>query len=1125
MVADVIVPACLPTPRVSRIVSVRSWRAIIALFVLVEAPNVRAQDNAPDAGALEFFERRVRPILSDNCFSCHSAQSKSLKGGLRLDGRDTMIKGGDTGPAIEPGAPDKSLLIKAIGYKNVDLQMPPKGKLPDAAIADLTRWVKLGAPWPKLAAKSETENYAFDLEKRKREHWAWRPIIRPSVPVAGGSAESRNPIDAFLLAKLEAKGLAFSPQAEPLVLLRRLYYDLIGLPPTLAEIEAFVHDYQLAIENRQLAISRVVDRLLASPHFGERWGRHWLDLVRYAESRGHEYDADIANAWNYRDYVIRAFNADVPYNQFVTEQIAGDLLQKPRLHPVQGFNESILGTGFWFLGEELHSPVDIRADEADRLDNRIDVFSKTFLGLTVACARCHDHKFDAISTKDYYSLVGLYECGSYRQVRFDTLEHNRKVAEELAAVRVKQRKLVQKALAASLQRGVGTMREYLLAAHAVLQGGTDGDVVKAADARHLNGDALAKWVAEIRRAAEHPSDPLYHWAVTCGLAPAKPRAASWHGEIVLDYATSHSDDWRPDDASYGTGPARPGDLRFGRDPAEAIARFVEIAAAEFDPAFKGMRNAAESQLDSGALKYERAGRTIRTPTFTLNAGKLFYLVRGRGTAYAAVDLHTRIDGPLHGKLVRTFNTGDKWEWVAQDLPAYRGHRVHLEFTLQEDGPLAIARVAQGEQPPTMAEEPCQISAKASDPESLAKEYQELFTNLLDRLAGDRLVDDPKATELALLANWLIAHRALFGARRSESVTAAGRAALDAEAEVAAKLRLESRLAPAIQDGNGVDEQVFIRGSHKALGEKVPRRLLEALAGPDGIKASGSGRLDFAGQLTDPAVNPFINRVMVNRIWHHLFGRGIVASTDNFGVMGEPPTHPVLLDYLADQFARDGWSLKRLVRMLVLSHAYQQAGEGSSADQQAADPENVLLHKMRLRRLEGEAIRDAMLAVSGRLDPKQFGLPVPLHLTEFLEGRGRPSLNGPLDGDGRRSIYIAVRRNFLSPMMLAFDTPSPFSTVGRRTVSNVPAQALILMNDPFVHEQAGVWAKRVLAGPGDTEVRIRCMYLRAFARPPTDDELRECAEFVERECKSGKAEAAWTALAHVLFNVKEFIYVR
>ncbi|MGE3803305.1 MAG: DUF1553 domain-containing protein, partial [Gemmataceae bacterium] len=329
---------------------------------------------------------------------------------------------------------------------------------------------------------------------------------------------------------------------------------------------------------------------------------------------------------------------------------------------------------------------------------------------------------------------------------------------------------------------------------------------------------------------------------------------------------------------------------------------------------------------------------------------------------------------------------------------------------------------------------------------------------------------------------------------------------------------KSRLALALLDGTGEDEYVFVRGTYKTPGPTVPRRLLEAVAGPDMLPVrKGSGRLELARQMLDVERNPLIARVAVNRLWHHLFGRGIVASVDNFGVLGERPTHPELLDYLAVRFVQGGWSTKKMIRQIVLSNAYQmEATPGSKAD--SADPENLLWHRARIRRLEGEAIRDALLQLGGTLDRQLYGPSVPVHLSEFQQGRGRPA-SGPLDGKGRRSVYLAVRRNFLSSLLLAFDTPIPFSTVGKRTVSNVPAQALILLNDPFVHLQAERWAKRILAQESTEQEKIRTMYLEAYGRPPTDQELKACQEFVK------EGVSAWPDLAHALVNAKEFIYLR
>ncbi|HEV7222736.1 MAG TPA: DUF1549 domain-containing protein, partial [Pirellulales bacterium] len=416
----------------------------------------------PPAEALEFFEKRVRPLLVSQCQKCHGA--KQQKGGLRLDSRAAALAGGDSGPAVVPGKTDQGLLLDAVAYGDL-YQMPPSGKLPAADLETFRRWVELGAPWPaETGAATAQKPSEFDLAQRAK-HWAFQGWIDHEPPAVRDAAWPASPVDRFILSRLEAADLAPAGPADKATLLRRLAYDLIGLPPTPAEIAAFLAD------DSPQATEQAIDRLLDSPHYGERWGRHWLDLVRYAESRGHEFDYPIPNAYQYRDYVIRAFNSDLPYDQFLIEQVAGDLLEPPRLNPQRGFNESILGTGFWFLGEELHSPVDTRADETDRTDNKIDVFSKTFLGLTVACARCHDHKFDAISTKDYYALAGFVASSSYRQAPFETLEIQRRATAEMAARRAAAQPKLAAAVAASAKPVLRRTAELLLAAREALEAG------------------------------------------------------------------------------------------------------------------------------------------------------------------------------------------------------------------------------------------------------------------------------------------------------------------------------------------------------------------------------------------------------------------------------------------------------------------------------------------------------------------------------------------------------------------------------------------------------------------------------------------------------------------------------
>ncbi len=1059
---------------------------------------------AEPAGTPEFFEAKVRPVLVEHCLKCHGGdKAKAPKGGLRVDGRAALIKGGDSGPALMPGEPAKSRLVEAINFQNADLQMPPKGKLADAIIADLTAWVKAGAVWPDDKPEAATSPNGIDIAKRKAEHWAWQPVRPTNPPAVKDAAWPNSPIDRFILAKLEEKGLKPAGPADRRSWIRRVTFDLIGLPPTPAEIDAFLADSANDAERK------VVTRLLDSPHFGERWARHWLDLVRYAESRGHEIDPIIPNAFQYRDYVIRALNADVPYDQFVREHLAGDLLATPRTHSKDKSNESIVGTGFWFLGEEVHSPVDIRQDQADRFDNRIDVFAKTFLGLTVSCARCHDHKFDAISQRDYYALYGIVESSGYRLARFDSMDANRKVSARLA----EHDRTAGSKVASTLAERIGSTKELgsqLLAAAEALKAGKDYSTKARAIARDrkLDVDAVAGWADLLSQAIEDPRHSFHalaRRAVNRPIDPTKP--AKSPVEVVIDYARSTPAEWYPDEGSFGPAPAQFGSL------AVDGSKFVDVSAATYDRVWDKLTIAPGSENDTGAIgRRVRAGRTLRTPTFRVTAGRVHYLVRGAGMAYAAVAGHTLIHGPLHGHLVTEFPAQPTFRWVSHDLSAYKGQFTHIEFT-PAAGELAVAMVVQGDvAPPVPGVEP--LVKDAATLEDLANEYSRVVSDSIERWKST----PPNSAVEAALANVLL--------KRTKSLEPLLAELAAARAKIADGLMTRSRLALATWDANGVDENVFIRGSPKGVGERVPRRFLEALSGTNAIGSPGSGRLELANTISDPTKNPFVARVQVNRIWHHLFGRGLVASVDNFGQLGEVPTHPELLDFLADRYVSEGWSTKRLIADLVLSRTYRMATVGDPGSA-SADPSNLLLHRARLKRLDGESIRDSMLAISGRLDRTPFGPGVPIHLTPFLDGRGRPG-TGPLDGNGRRSIYLAIRRNFLAPMLLAFDTPIPFSTVGRRQVSNVPAQALILMNDPFVHQQAALWAKTALARPGPSADRVRDMYLTAYGRTPTPDEVAACVRFVTEQStrygpKSDEAKA-WADLAHTLFNAKEFVYL-
>ncbi len=1113
---------------------------------------------------VEFFEKKIRPVLTEHCYECHSATSKKLKGGLRADHRAGLLKGGETGPAITPGNPEKSLLIAAMAHRDKDLAMPPKKpKLSDAVVADFERWIKNGAVWPgDESATAPVKSGGFDLaERKKRLPWIWETPRRQTVPSVKNSTWPVNTVDRFILARLEKEGFKPAPPAAPEIWLRRVYFALLGLPPSPAEITTFLKDQSPG------AREKVVDQLLAAPQFGERWARHWLDLVRYAESRGHEGDFIIPNAYEYRDYVVRAFNDDVPYDAFVREHVAGDLAAKPRRNSEKGYNESILGTGWAFLGEEIHAVVDTRQDETERIDNRIDVMSKTFLGLTVSCARCHDHKFDAITQKDYYALAGFFISSGQRLARFETIESEREVAQKLSDLRERTAKGLAAKISDAQAPVMAKLKDYLAAAAEVAKAETNAApkararvlpagfspatteaIARLGGARSLNTNLLAHWTAALLSAGSDRTDVLYPLATATFSKEGKPAKTTAPqnanglpdgARVVVDFAKLGQQEWYADGASFGLRPVRAGEMQLiaPQGTNAPLLRIATRGGAQSDQDFRGL------QLSPGVEReptmfggWQRDGVMLRSPKFELAGGRLHYLVRGSGKIFAVVDSQRLVTGPLNSSQLREWSFKDQWHWVSQDLSEYQGHRVAVEFSPGSEFDTAIALIVESEKPPAAPASPGQRLAEMLAQRNLdsiaevAAAYQEIFTGAGQSRPGNT------ADELSCeIRNWLARRPELFSGKDGQWPAAMDEMIRDQLQERAAflsRIQWKSRTAPAMMEGSGVDEYLLVRGKHQTPKDPVPRRFLEVIAGPKPISSpSGSGRKELAETMTASS-NPLLARVLVNRVWYHLFGRGIVASVDNFGWLGQRPTHPELLDDLAASFVQDDqWSVKRLLRRLVLSRTYAMSSKPVDESSEQRDPENLLLHRMNLQRLEGEAMRDAMLAVSGRLDPKMYGPSVPLHPSQFIEARGLRSERGPLDGNGRRSIYVAARRNFLPMMMTAFDTPTPFTTVGRRNVSNVPGQMLFLMNDPFVHQQAEVWAKRLLTEmpTAPPEERVRRLFLAALCREPSATELARCVTAVREVGAAPDKEAAslasWTEVCHAMFGIKEFIYVR
>ena len=1050
---------------------------IVGLDLHAQEPNFPPPSDSVRA---EHFEKHVRPLLATHCYECHSQKADKLQAGLFVDSRQGLLDGGDSGPAIVPGKPGESLLIGAVRYE--DFEMPPRGRLTDQEIKVLESWVADGAWWPKEDTLSPTRKaVVFDWQKRKAQHWAWKDLATAPLPTVIQQSWPGNEIDLFVLAELEAAGLKPAPRANREQLVRRVYFDLIGLPPTEEQVHEFLND------TSEDAYEQLVEQLLDSPHFGEKWARHWMDLVRYAETCGHEFDYPLAHAHQYRDYLVRAFNADVPYNQFVTEHLAGDLLKSPRKHPQDQFNESIIGTGFWFLGDALHAPTDVRRDEANRIDNQLDVFGKTFLGLTIACARCHDHKFDAIPTTDYYALAGYLQSSCRQDALLDPGQVIDSRQRQAGSLRKQRQKLLSQVLH-NVQLDISTCLTAL----------QSSDIK---DASH----PLYVW-HQLSAATENFEEHRHRLLAQLEQELAKASASQQSMQRLADFRTNDYEDW------------------FVTGHAFAKTKIGDWPLSQQQPL---LRHAG--QADSGLLGTKFEG-VLRSPTFELNGSHIHYRINARKVQIRLVIdgyfMHQFAELLFADTFLKDVNTDGDFKWVTQhrDLYHYRGHRAHIEIIDNGDGDAVVESVYLSDSP-APPELPHELNLKMLRDDSITslEQLKVAYIQCLQTAVHRCGSSDADKTDIDL-ANWLLSHE-LVGL--NANLWADLQASIDQTINtVPAPIR-----AIALADGTGEDERVHIRGSHQNLGVSVPRRFLLALGGDernDGNQQTnrlmGSGRRELAQRVVD---SPLVPRVIVNRIWHHLLGRGIVATVDDFGVMGESPTHPELLDWLANHLIDNGWSLKATIRSIVSSNTYQLSTAAFRPDDEQTDPTNRLLHRAHLRRLPAEAIRDAMLVISGRFDPSLSGPSTPIYLTAQMTGRGRPE-TGPLDGAGRRSIYIKIQRNFLSPMMLAFDAPSPFSTMGRRGQSNVPAQSLILMNDPFVWQQAKRWSKQLIQRHANPQGRIEQAFLQAYAHPPNATQLKQIEDFVNRQALAREQDIdsveVWTDVTHALWNAKEFIYL-
>ncbi len=957
------------------------------------------------------FNFHVRPILVQNCYLCHGPDSSGRKAELRLDifeGATAELE--DGGYAIVPGKPSKSQLVHRINHKDDDQVMPPpetNHKLSEREKALLEKWIDQGAEW--------------------KDHWAF---LKPEISDPNAAALN---IDAYIDARIEEKGLVKSPLANKNALIRRLSYILTGLPPSPNAIQNFIADTS---EN---AYENLVDHYLNSPAYGERWARHWMDLIRYAETKGHEFDYEITGAWKYRDYLIRAFNDDIPYNQLVKEHLAGDLLDLPRYNEKTGTLESHLGTAFYAMGEGTHSPVDIQKDEADRIDNIIDVTSKTFLGLTVSCARCHDHKFDPILTADYYSLYGVIQS-----TRFSPLSVDHSYLKE------------------NTHQEIQELKKY----------------IRKTVAEKWEGEDLG--MEKLLVKDDNPSIKAYATQNT-------------RYNVLGDFGHTGLDGWKSDGLAFGE------QTTLG------------------NPLIQGISGELKS-LDEGKVssKFYDTGifGVLRSPNFVLDSD--FIGVRARGaksTIRIIIDNFQLIQNPIYGNLTQKINEPN-WKNHVFNVAPWKGHKAYIEIL-----PGGYSSHSYELPIDAYVEAQYAISYDTEWPSEIKKKEESIANKM------NLATLDISSKQIKTLNN-------LLQQKRLPSQFPELRPIVDSINKLALKLKSNSFIY-GVSDGFAVNSPIFNRGNHQEPSEdSIPQGFLSALPlGKVPFKSQGSGRLELADAILS-SDNPLTARVMVNRIWHYLFGKGIVETVDNFGLQGKLPSHPELLDYLAVKFKTEGWSIKSSIKHIVLSETFKRSTSKDKGNIQK-DADNLYLACFPVRRLEAEAFRDGLLATSESLDSTLYGPPVATYLTDFMQGRGRPSKSGPLNGDNRRSIYLEVRRNFLEPMMTTFDRPIPFSTFGKRDVTNVPSQSLIIMNNPFVAKRAEIMAQKLLAqGELSFEDRIEWIYVRAFSRKPTIDELGKATEFIEmlknmehqQETEMDEELMIWKEYCHSIFNLKEFLYL-
>ena len=954
--------------------------ATVFLCVLT-ALNLCYANDLTDAEKIEFFNSQVKPILQKNCFQCHGGGDE-VEGGLQLTSREKILEGGNYGPVVSLENPADSFLLEMVGYSQETAQMPPDGRLDDTSLEILAKWINLGLPY------SVQDIDVQPIPKTTSDYWAYRPLRRPQVPSVNASEWVNNPIDAFILAKLEAHGLTPAAPASKLTLIRRVYYDLTGLPPSPEAVEAFLNN------TSSDAYEKLIDKLMKSPRYGEKWGRHWLDLVRYAETNGYERDGDKPYVWRYRDYVINAFNQDKPYDKFIKEQLAGDELDTVTA-------ETIIATGYHRLGVWDDEPADRKLARYDYIDDIISTTGQVMLGMTIGCARCHDHKIDPISTRDYYSLLAFFH---------DIIAHNRGPLAD-----------------------IGTPEQ------------------QAERDRQL---------AEKRLAEEKFQDELYPIQETI-----KIELAEILTEVIADNI-----------------PASP--IR------ELTYRSYRNTFEQFPNDFDVLEPDSEGRLFNNLFSLAPASRKQ-------NIGLVF-----DGTLQVPEDATYTFHINLRGACRLILNGYQAAELIgardieialsAGDVP------IRLEYFNKDlDKPQLEVSWSR----PNFDKQPLSTNTKVNFDELLKTHAEPIETNAPVKALVDKYKEVKKQRDERRRQRVHYDHQAL-----------------------------------AISEGEQTPTHILRRGNPHLVGREVKPALPVVLnppavdmpTVPKDTKSSGKRRV-FAEWVAS-VENPLTARVMVNRIWQHHFGRGIVRSTNDFGKFGTPPTHPELLDWLASEFIASGWRLKAMHKLIMTSNAYRMSAQSNPKFIQQ-DANNDLFWRFNMRRLTAEEIRDTVLWMTGKLNFKMGGPSIfPELPKEVLATASRPGHvwgKSPPDEANRRSIYVKVKRSLLVPILNQYDQADTDSTCPVRFSTTVPTQSLTMLNGKFINDQALAFANRMRWEGGVTvEDRVRFGLQLVLCREPESSEVQHALTFMQelQQHEGVSPEVALDRFALLALNLNEFIFL-